>query len=221
MIDFARWRQAIFGNGALAGQLVPQIVQASALDIDPEADPEAAVSVLAQTFAEAKSLAAEFTPAQTASGLWFLLEGSYSSFGLALGDERVRRSERLHAIAASKHLFTDLFAPVLGKGRVATDDGGALAPIASICHSFWNVLPLGPERAAQLGCGDACLDVMRHALSMPSVMCIDSALVGLDLWALSDGPSIRTIVQEFLKASSHADGEAVHQAQVLLGSLGA
>lgn len=216
MIDFATWRRAIFGNAAPPGRLAADMVNPDAVAFDPEGDPKTAVRLLTQAFAGASSLAAEYTPAQIASGLWFLLEGSYSSYGIALGDERVPGPERRHAIAASKHLFSGLFAPVLGPGRVAMDDGGAAAPLAMACHSFWNVLPLGPERAAELGCGDACLDVMGHALRMPNLMCIDSALVGLDLWTPTFGPRIRPLVQEFLAAPAHADAAAIGQAQALL-----
>jgi hypothetical protein len=219
MTDFATWRRSIFGNAAPAGRLAPEVVKAEAIGVDPEADPKTAVSLLAETFAGARSLTAEFTPAQIASGLWFLLEASYSSYGLALSDERVSKSQRLNAIAAGKHLFTDLFAPVLGAGRVPLNDGSAAAPLAMTCHSFWNLLPLGPERAAELGCDGACLDIMRHALKMPNLMCIESALIGLDLWAATHGPRVRPIVQEFLATPSHADAEAVKQAQALLRSL--
>lgn len=219
MTDFATWRSAIFANTAPAGRLAPETISASALAFDPEADPREAVALLAKIFADARALAAEFSPAQIASGLWFLLEGSYSSYGVALGDDRVPEPDRHHAITASKHLFDDLFAPVLGKGRVPVDDGSAAAPLAMLCHSFWNVLPLGPERAAELGCDDACLDIMRHALNMPQVMCIDSALVGLDLWAPSHGAQIKPIMEAFLKAPTHADADAIREAEAVLGSL--
>jgi hypothetical protein len=220
MTDFTTWRKAIFGNAAPAGKLAADLVEPPAEAIDPEADPEGAVALLAQTFAGAKSLAADCTPAQVASGLWFLFEASYSSYGVALGDDRVPGSERAKAIAAMKHLFTDLFAPVLGAGRVSPDDGGAKAPLAELCHSFWNVLPFGPERAAELHSADACLDVMHHALKMPNLMCIDSALIGLDLWATTptNRGRIRSILQEFV-ATPPADPEALRLARDLLTSL--
>jgi hypothetical protein len=220
MTDFTTWRKAIFGNAAPAGKLAADIVEPPAEAINPEADPEGAVALLAQTFADAKSLAVDHTPAQVASGLWFLFEASYSSYGLALGNDGVPGPERATAIAAMTHLFTDLFAPVLGTGRVSRDDGGAKAPLAQLCHSFWNLLPFSPERAVELNSADACLDVMHHALKMPNLMCIDSALIGLDLWATTPANRgrIRSILQEFV-ATPNADPEALRVARALLTGL--
>ena len=219
MIDFVTWRAAIFGNGAPAGQLSPEIVRPSKVAFDPEADPADAVTLLTQAFTGAKALAADFSPAQIASGLWALLEGSYSSYGIALGDDRVPRDKRLAALAASEQLFSDLFAPVLGAGWVPRNDGSSNAPLAMACHSFWNVLPFGPERAAELDCGDVCLGVMRRTLSMSNIMCADSALIGLDLWSGTYGPRVREIIQDFGNAPSSPDAELTRRAQALLHNL--
>jgi hypothetical protein len=220
MTDFALWRKAIFGNAAAPGRLEADRVEPPAGALDPEADPEGAVALLAQTFTAAGSLAADYTPAQVASGLWFLFDPSCSSYGIALGDGRVSAAARARAIAAMQPLFMDLFAPVLGTGRVPADDGSVQAPLALLCRAFWDVLPLGPQRAAELNSTDACLEVMRHALMMPNLMCVDSAVTGLDLWAgtPANHERIRPILQAFA-VTPNPDPEALRVVQALLASL--
>jgi hypothetical protein len=216
MIDFQAWRKGIFANSAEPGRLATEAVGPALVAFDPEADPATAVGLLEQTFRGAKSLAEEFAPTQIASGLWYLLEPSNSSYGLALGDSRVAREARVDGIAATTSLYTDLFAPQLGAQRVSWDDGTAIAPLALTCHGFWNLMPLSP---ATTDCADACLDVMERALSLPNVPCIDSALIGLDLWCGAHRERVRDIVQRFLASAAHGDEETLRYANAILRSV--
>lgn len=216
MIDLAAFRDAVFGNRASDQTLATDSIDVSAFGY--ESDAHNAVSILEQLFLHARTLSAEYSPAQIATGFWFLLNPANSSFGVALGDESVPRQGRARAIMATSFLFTDLFAPVLGHERVSQEKGPT-ALLAMLCHSFWDVFPLSARHETKKqGCTDACLNVMLLTLHMPQVMCVDSAIIGLDLWGPANRAWTHAALSNFLKAPAVSDPEVLRQARSLMES---
>jgi hypothetical protein len=215
MIDLAAFRDAVFGNEATDQTLAIDSINVSAFGY--ESDAQNAVSVLEQLFLAARTLSAQYSPTQIATGFWFLLYPANSSFGVALGDESVPRERRACAIMATSFLFTDLFAPVLGHERVSQEKGPTAA-LATLCHSFWDAFPLSAYHEAKHGCTDACLNVMLLTLHMPQVMCVDSAIFGLESWGPSNRAWTHAALSNFLKAPAVSDPEVLRRARSLMES---
>lgn len=155
---------------------------------------------------------AKYSDWQIGMGLDYVFNGSCSDFAFALRDKPAPLEKRLAAIQSLKlmyaHCFETRCEPVLGHW----DERGN--SLNHICYMLWDVTPLDYFEGNPDGQGihGAVIDVMKYALSLSNIACIESGLHGLGHLTFHN-PQAAQIIQAFIKNAKGLDSRLLSYAQ--------
>jgi hypothetical protein len=165
--------------------------------------PAHVVACIARTFEQSRQVLRAFTDAQVAQGLNYLINPSCSDDVFTLLDAAVPWEARRRALAAIYSLFAQCFAtrcsPALSAGSWEVGN-----PLNGVCFMWWEDFPAIGMRHRQPHHPDAAateqlvLAVLRRILWLESDACRESALHGLNHWALHDRKEVEVIIERFL-----------------------
>lgn len=181
---------------------------------DPQ--PPVAIEYFTKLFSTTEQSLADFSDAQIAQGLTYLLNTSASGDKGWFYSRSTALEGRLRCVAAIEHIFTDLFAPGCAAVLGHLDEPGA-KPLNMVCYMWWDVFPCLalPDDPESDRLHRSAIDVMRRTLQLASIACQESALHGLGHWAhrrpddvtpvvdafLTDGPSRRAEIMSYARSA--------------------
>lgn len=174
---------------------------------DPNADlaePESTSRVLLLTslLQDPARYLAQYSNAQVAQGLWYLVDNACSSYALALLERDIEFQVRLRCITAIPTLFAEVFAkrcaPRLSHGETESEN-----PLNTTCYMWWDIFPSwgSPRRDVD----DSLLSAMAAVLNLESPACQESGLHGLGHWQSAYPDRVREIIDRFLGRGGHSD----------------
>lgn len=169
---------------------------------DPQ--PPVAIEYFTRLFSTIERSIADFSDAQIAQGLTYLLSTSASGDNGWFYSRATPIAARLRCVEAIEGVFAELFAsrcaPILGH----IDEAGA-APLNAVCYMWWDEFPclaLPDDPDCDL-LHRAAIDVMSRTLRLESIACQEAALHGLGHWARHRPDDVTRVIDEFL-----ADGRS-------------
>lgn len=140
---------------------------------------------------------APYSRDQVAQAIWFLVsESSRVDVSDTLLDQGVSTDSRVACIQAMAHFFSQ-FVAVVSPGAADPDD-----ELGTACFMWWDIFPVWRDQRAEPSVSQACLEVMRGSLELPSDLCKLSALHGLNHWYRHYGREADSIVEAFLRDES-------------------
>ncbi len=156
--------------------------------VSPTTPPTITVKELTHLWLNAGAILAEYSDDQVAQGPDIIINTSWSDYAFPINDEAVSDTVRDHCIRAISHVFSDVFAPRCG--AVSPDETNAdWSALDGLCYMWWDIFPF---------IHPTCLEVMRHALQLDSLMCWRSAFHGLSHWHTAHPAVVEQIIDEFL-----------------------
>lgn len=182
--------------------------QAAAWYFDPDGDlwngsPEETVAHLTRFFGDPEPALAYFSDAQIDQGLRYLIDNGAGDVLSAVREARLPLQDRVRCVNAIRSLYDKLFLPRCTPHLSHLNRGDVeIGPLNTVCYMWWDIMtpvttPTDPHRQAM---DDAVLGVMRHALSLDSIACQESALHGLGHWSYYDTAAVAPIIDAYLDA---------------------
>ena len=182
------------------------------------ANPARTVDYLTRAFRNIDIIAQDYSDAQMAQALDFLINNAASSHMFPLFDERVALQARLDCVMSFYDVFAKLFNAKCEPTMGHQSEGGN--PLNNVCYMWWDIIPLfatgdekpadADERYANAGypitwessqaLDEPCLQVMEKMLQLDNMACLEGALHGLGHWKSIYPQRIETIIDTFLAA---------------------
>ena len=172
--------------------------------------PAVAVDYLTRLFSSPVSTLADFSDAQIAQGLTYLVNTSATGDDGWLYSRDVPAVARLACIDSVATLFAELFAPRCAPVLGHCDEPGA-SELNMVCYMWWEgfpcvALPDDPDRdRLQL----ATIEGMARILALDSIACQESALHGLGHLARHYPQAVEGAIERFLADPSPKKPELV------------
>jgi hypothetical protein len=211
-LEFAPWIDHVFSH--------PVAINGAAWHFDVDADfwdgpPALSARHLARLFEDPAPPLANFTDAQIAQGLWYLVDsGAGGLVGSAL-DASLALAERLRFISSIGTLFERLIEPRIAPVLGHLDEKGA-APLNMIAYMWWDIFPAagGAKMNSQPDPIEAAiLAVMTQALNSKHPAIQESALHGLGHWARACPGIVEPAIEWYLEHASGVRPELINYAR--------
>ena len=170
-----------------------------------EAPSSTSLQFMTRLFTSSAHVCEQFTDAQLDQGFWYLVSPSGSDHMFALLDESLPEANRLTCLRAMNSLFQDLFAArCTDVASSRRQSGEGLSPLNSICHMWWEVIPIHgkPADSTRRTLDATVLEVLQSQLEISSIACQESALHGLGHWAHYYPERVEEIVAQFLESQN-------------------
>ncbi len=168
-----------------------------------DGSPDETVAHLTRFFENPEPALAYFSDAQIDQGLRYIIDNGAGDLLGAVREPSVPLPDRRRCVSAMRTLYDKLFLPrcmphLSHLDRVQAGGG----PLNLICYMWWDIIPgvTTPHDPHHHAMNEAALGVMRHALSLDSIACQESALHGLGHWANVNVAAIASIIDAYLDA---------------------
>lgn len=175
--------------------------------------PKHVAVLITETFERSGELLAQFSDAQLAQALWYLVSNNGSGFMFSLVEPTVPIKTRLRALQSFVPLFEQVMAQRCSPYLSHLDEQGA-NPLNAVCYMWWDILPIHgqPGQAGRDEFDTEVQHILKQLLSIPHDACRESALHGISEWQLYY-PQIEAVVDEWLAGTTGLRPELVSYAQ--------
>jgi len=178
-------------------------------DLDGDAwfgAPAETLGHITRLFEDPEPALAYFSDAQIAQGLDYIINNAAGDLLAAIRERTLPLADRLRCARSIQGIYDRLFAPRCTPHLSHRNRGEMpVGPLNGVCYMWWDTVPClatpdDPDHAAM---DEAMVAVWRHALSLPSIACQESALHGLGHWA--DKGAVASVVDAYLAAGETRD----------------
>ncbi|MBM3482726.1 MAG: hypothetical protein FJX66_05450 [Alphaproteobacteria bacterium] len=212
-ISFDAWVEHSFGHE------VPLHGPAWHFDLDSvlwQGEPAETVAHITRLFEDPEPALAYFSDAQIAQGLDYIINNAAGDLLASIREPALPLEARLRCARSISTVYDRLFAPRCTPHLSHLNKGDmAVGPLNGVCYMWWDTVPglATPDDPNHKAMDDAMLDVMRHALTLDSIACQESALHGLGHWAFHHKAAVAPIVDAYLKARPGLSPELIAYAK--------
>ena len=178
--------------------------------------PAETVGHITRLFEDPEPPLAYFSDAQIAQGLDYIINNAAGDLLASIREPSIPIDARLRCARSIARVYDRLFAPRCTQHLSHLNRGDMpVGPLNGVCYMWWDTVPAlaAPDDPNHKPMNAAMLDLWRHALSLDSIACQESALHGLGHWSFHDKAAVASIVDAYLKAHHNLSPELVAYAK--------
>lgn len=199
--------------------------QAAAWHFDLDADlwagsPEETVAHLTRLFEDPEPALFYFSDAQIAQGLDYIISNAAGDLLASIREPSLPLETRLRCARSIGAVYDRLFAPRCTPHLSHLNRGDmAVGPLNGVCYMWWDTVPAlaTPDDPNRDAMDAVMLELWRHALTIESIPCQESALHGLGHWVRHDAVSVAAIIDAYLDAGPELPAELGRYARAARG----
>ena len=167
-------------------------------DVEFRATPEMLLRLLHHTFTRCGQDLSGFSDEQLAASFNFIFFTVASDIATCFWAKALPQAERDNTVLAIKQLYNDCFMPRCSQTLAHLNQPGTA--LNGFCYLLWDESPLGNYNAT-------VTEVMRHALTLPNIACVESGLHGLGHYCGQNPLVVNKIIDRYLSLGFHVSAE--------------